>query len=197
VWDLLRYHANPLEITQLVFAVIGVLIAFLSLIDSAKDSVALSLSGINGPRRIVASTNFSAELERLVVQVLLMVIGIVSVLLPPPFSPGVVPGEEGLQPMIVRVILVVITVVKVFAGVSQRYARRKFTREWASGPSAALAPPPGFFESEIAKVTKKAKKTDTAIKDLGAKLKDTDEAAHRLEEKVARATEEKRPPTGP
>ena len=84
MWEAMTYHASSIELIQMCVAAIGVGISCWAVLDAIKDSMALSLSGINGARRMIADSNIASETERLVVQMGFLCIGLTSVILPPP-----------------------------------------------------------------------------------------------------------------
>lgn len=121
-------HAYPLELLQLVGALVGVVLNAYALIQARKDTDALRDSGINGSRKIVADGNVQQELIRLVVQVLLVVVGAASVILPPP-SPDM-PEMFLWSGYITRVVLLLITFLIAFKSVLDVKDRRTLLRLW-------------------------------------------------------------------
>ena len=108
--DLLRY-ASVTEILQLLTAVLGVGLAMYAVWENVTSAVNLSDTPPEGLQRLVALGNVRRELARTVAQGLLMIIGIVSVLLPPPDAGVLVAGvaPEVTQAVIVRIGLVMVT----------------------------------------------------------------------------------------
>ena len=110
--DLLRY-ASVTETLQLLTAILGVGLAMHAVWQNVTSAVNLSDTPPEGLQRLVALGNVRRELARAVAQGLLMIIGVVSVLLPPPDASvlGVsVVAPEVMQSVIVRIGLVMVTV---------------------------------------------------------------------------------------
>jgi hypothetical protein len=149
-WRLVNVHANAMELIQTLLSACGVAFSVWALIDAVKDSMALRMSGINGPRSIIANGNIMVEIERLGVHSILFLVGFASVFLPPPYGENQTVGSpELLQHTITRIGLIGITVLKVFAAVRARRERNLFVRRmdllgYIHGtPKCAMAPPPG------------------------------------------------------
>lgn len=149
----LGHYANGMELAQTITAMIGVSFSVWALFDAVKDSMALTMSGANGPRRVIATGNIYTELERLAVQSVLFIVGLISIFVPPPFWPDLpVPQGELLQHTMTRIGLILITVIKLFSAIRTRRERGMFVRKMTAfgynpkTPAVALAPPPGITE---------------------------------------------------
>ena len=148
-WRLLSEHSNGLEMLQTTLAFMGLVFAVLALMDAVRDSMSLTTRGRNGPRRIIASDNIYTEVERIIVQLVLFLIGFSSVFLPPPFhnSAGVT-SPELLQHTLTRLGLIAITIWKAAMSIRARRARIAFNRQLViyhidADSRSELAPPPG------------------------------------------------------
>lgn len=150
-WSLFTRHSNAMEIIQTLGAAAGVCFSIWAMLDALKDAMALRFSGANGPRSVIASGNIITEIERLVIHMILLLVGVASVLLPPPdFQGEPVSSPELLQHTLTRVALISITVVKVSGAMRMRRERNRFVRSMSvPGPgysktttAAELAPPP-------------------------------------------------------
>lgn len=149
-WRSFTSHANVMEMVQAAVAFTGMSFSIWALVDAIKDSMALTMSGANGPRRIIAMGSVWTEVERTIIHFSLFVIGFASILLPPPYtSAEAVPSAEVLQHTITRSGLVFITVFKVIGALRARYERTLFVRKMSligknpKTPPVFLAPPPG------------------------------------------------------
>ncbi len=116
------------ELAQLAGALIGVVLNAYGLVQAVKDSDALSRTGLNGTRKLVATGNVQQELIRLVVQIMLTIAGITSVVLPPP-NPDL-PEVFLWASYIQRGILVLITFLLAFKSMLDVRDRRALLRLW-------------------------------------------------------------------
>lgn len=161
-WYLLNTHSSGLELFQATTALAGVSISVWALTDAVKDAMALRMSGVNGPRSIIASGNIFTEVERLFIHGILFLVGFASVFLAPPYAQGeAIAGEELLQHVLLRLGLIAITVLKVAAAIRARRERALFVRRMSLGgynetlPSVALAPPPGVLSEHDPRLLRK------------------------------------------
>lgn len=121
-------HAYPFESLQLLGALVGMGYNTYALVQAHRDARALLASGVNGTRKLVANSNIQQELLRLVVQLLLVVIGITSVILPPP-NPDV-PMVFVWGAAITRSVLLIITFLIAFKSWLDVRDRRTLLRLW-------------------------------------------------------------------
>lgn len=80
-------HAYVFEWIQLAAAILGACFNTYALSDAMKNARKLREYGVNGTRKVVAEGAVQQELLRLLVQLLLVVQGISSCVLPPPDPP--------------------------------------------------------------------------------------------------------------
>lgn len=121
-------HAYPFESLQLVGALVGMGFNAYALMQAHRDASALIASGVNGTRKLVANSNIQQELLRLVVQLLLVIVGITSVVLPPP-NPDV-PMIFVWGGLITRSVLLLITFLLAFKSWLDVRDRRTLLRLW-------------------------------------------------------------------
>lgn len=105
----LRY-ASTAEILQLVIAMTGFLIGQRELWRNVINGLELTHTGPDDTRRLVAIKNVTVEMILELAQGMLVVVGIVSVLLPPPNTADPEISDELLQAVLVRVGLMLVTV---------------------------------------------------------------------------------------
>ncbi len=137
-------HAYTFELVQLAGALIGVILNAYALVEAMKDAQALARTGLNGTRRLVASSNIQQELIRLVIQILLVVTGVTaSILPPPPDLPEAFMWSGNIQ----RSVLLLITFMLAFKGLLDVRDRRVLLRLWIAEQDRrrnSAAPPAGF-----------------------------------------------------
>lgn len=94
-------NAYPIELAQMLVAVVGVYYSTRGIIEAWRDLQFLEVSGLNGARSFVASRNIFEETVRLIIHLLLLFNGIIVVLYPP--GPGLVlPADRYFQMMVTR-----------------------------------------------------------------------------------------------
>ena len=168
------------ELAQLLLALSGVALAFWRLWVAIENGLVITTAESTDLRRIVAETQVLGELFRLFAQGLLVAVGIVSVLLPPPHYGETELAPEMLQSFLTRMGLMTLTVTLVCDSLVQEYRRRQFL----SQVDAALAPPSAISASQVAglhasiqestdaahEAFKEANSINTKISDLNARL---------------------------
>lgn len=139
-------HAYPAEIVQLVAALFGVALNGWGLYDAYVDLLVLTKAGLNGTRRLVAASNIWQEGLLLAVQVVFVIIGITSVVLPPPPLVNAVSESEMYRGMvIVRLCLVISTGLLAFKCLLDRKHRRMLMRIWMQEQNRRLTERPIAF----------------------------------------------------
>lgn len=129
-------YASWTELFQLVVASIGFCFAIWAVWDASKDAIFLGDSPPGDLRRLIALGNMLSQLARLTSQGVLVLIGMISTLLPPP------PYSENTnsmdQAMFVRLGLVLVTVILTGDWIVQRRHRDAFLDRLA--PSHPMKP---------------------------------------------------------
>lgn len=107
---ILRY-ASITEIVQLCIAFVGLALAMWGIWIGIEDAVQLTNSQPHDWRRLIAKGNLRGQLARMSTQGVLVYIGIVSVLLPPPYSAGFDNVPELQQSILARIGLIIVTTI--------------------------------------------------------------------------------------
>lgn len=137
-------HASLVELLQATVAMLGVVAASWQLWDSLRDA-AMTLTQRDRrqkSRSILATDNVRADVVRVLGLSTILGIGLVSLFLPPPPEYGVqrlTPEQVerfqvllrfiGLQPLLTRIGLILVTLLWTIDGLAARYARRRYLAE--------------------------------------------------------------------
>jgi hypothetical protein len=117
-------YASWTEAFQLCVALVGFAFATWAVWDAAKDAIFLADVPTGDLRRLIALGNMLSQLTRLMTQGLLVLVGVVSVLLPPPPYTDNTVGVD--QATFVRVGLMLVTVILTADWIVQRRHRDAF-----------------------------------------------------------------------
>lgn len=119
-------YASGMEVVQLIAALVGLALAMWGIWLAIEDAIELTDSPPEDLRRLVALGNMRGQLARMSVHGVLVFVGVVSILLPPP-SPGpdVIPELE--QATMIRLGLILVTTILVLDAVFERRQRYVFT----------------------------------------------------------------------
>ena len=117
-------YASATELLQFIVANIGLIYAMRSIWRAGEDAVALADSPPSDLRRLVAIGNLRAQFTRMSVQGILVIIGLVSIILPPPAGDNVV--IEILQSVIIRGGMIAVTLLLTLDSIMERRHRLTF-----------------------------------------------------------------------
>ena len=118
-------YASAMEMMQLIFAIVGLALALWGIWLAAEDAIDLTDCPPGDLRRLVAIGNIRGQLARTVINGVLVFVGMVSVLLPPPSE---LPGTEAelQQSFLVRMGLVIVTIILATDAAMERRQRMLF-----------------------------------------------------------------------
>lgn len=143
-------HAYPIEVVNLLAALVGMVLLLWALYDAAKDANGLRAAGQNGPRSVIAIGNVLRGGFRVLLAFFFSTGGFVAVMLPPPPDFEVSP-EAKLALVIGRWVVIAATAVIVLDAFVERWYRRKYVRTLRGRfvPPVLFAPPPGRVEPGV------------------------------------------------
>ena len=118
--------ASVSEVAQLLLAFAGLSLAFWGVWSAGEDAVNLSESPPGDLRRLIALGNLRGQIARVSAQGVLLIVGVVSVLMPPPYNLVTDSRPEMLQSFIVRMGLIVVTGILVADSYFERRQRMMF-----------------------------------------------------------------------
>lgn len=133
--SILRY-ASVTEIAQLIIAIIGLSLAMWGIWTSIEDAVGLTDTPPEDWRRLIAKGNMRGQLARMSAQGVLVYVGIVSVLLPPPWGAGPDSIPEIQQSILARIGLILVTTILTVDMFFERKQRMDFMRKTRSEAEA-------------------------------------------------------------
>lgn len=119
-------YASVMEVLQFALACIGLGLAMWAVWVAFEDAVELTDAPRDDLRRLIALGNMRAQLARVSTQGILMFVGIVSVLLPPPTNAVLDIEPELEQAFLVRLGLMAITAILTFDSFMERKQRIYF-----------------------------------------------------------------------
>lgn len=121
-------YASGMEVFQLLTAVVGLALAMWGIWLATEDAIELTDSPPDDLRRLIALGNMRGQMARLSVHGVLVFVGVVSILLPPP-PPEVIPGAvtELEQSTFIRLGLILVTIILVIDAIMERRQRYVFT----------------------------------------------------------------------
>ncbi len=118
--------ASWVEMLQLTLALFGATLGFWRLWIAIENGLLITDTDASDLRRVIAETQIIGELFKLFKQGLLVAIGVVSVLLPPPHYGLDEPMTETMQGFLVRIGLILLTLAMVGDSLVQEFRRQRF-----------------------------------------------------------------------
>jgi hypothetical protein len=96
-------HAYPIEWALLVVATVGAMVLAWAVWDAIKDSAALGVAGVSGPRMLIAMNNVRAEFVKLLMMSLLWFYGFIAITYPPPHSYNYTTASPEVQSLVEQI----------------------------------------------------------------------------------------------
>ena len=144
-------YASWMEVFQLILASVGLGFALWGIWVAFEDAIELTDAPPDDLRRLVALSNMRAQLARVSAQGVLVFVGVVSVLLPPPSADIAEIGPELEQSLLVRMGLILVTMILTTDSLMERRQRHYFMgRIVLRNRTAIRAPDPTTKPHEVA-----------------------------------------------
>lgn len=134
-------YASAMEVLQFLLACVGLGLAMWGVWVAFEDAVDLTATPPEDLRRLIALRNMRERLAEISAQGVLVFVGVVSVLLPPPSNPAstdIIPELE--QAFLVRLGLMFVTAILTANSFMERKQRRYFMNRVAAGSVVSPLP---------------------------------------------------------